>query len=190
MSNGTKRLLSHRALPWALLAVSLALNVFFVGGHVYGRYYAHEFYRAGHWHRGERVRAGIERMNLSDEQRQAFRQMRKDVRERGRSLREANRDHRQALWREMAAESPDDQTIEGLLRSMADNRLAFQLEATRMARAFMAGLSPEQRAAFVEMARRHRVFGGYRRGGDRRRLRDFDERDAPETPKTDAPSRD
>lgn len=185
MSNGTKRLVTHRALPWALLAISLALNVFFVGGHVYGRYYGHEFHRAGGWHHRDRARADFERMNLSDPQREAFRQMRKDVRERGQALREANREHRQALWQEMAADSPDAGKIEGLLRGMADNRLAFQLEATRMAREFMAGLAPEQKAAFVEMARRHRVFGGgRRRGDDRRRPPAVDERDAPKPPKS------
>lgn len=151
---------SARALPWVLLAVSVALNVFFIGGHVYGRYYAEKFHgpdrrAADSQHR----RVGpAERLKLDTAQRTAFREMRRSMRAQGKKVRAANTAPMDALWQEMSSASPNDTQIETLLRSMADRRFAFQVEATRFARDFMAKLTPDQRTRFIKMARRRNIF--------------------------------
>ncbi len=163
------RAFSAKALPWVLLTVSLALNAFFVGGHVYGRYYAKEIYGASDFrkHRAGRRQAMMERLGLEADQQQAFRDMRREMREHGRTLHDKNRSDMEALWREMMAEAPDDRRIDTHLQSMAANRVAFQRQATRLAREFMAKLNPEQRTAFAEMAKAKlmRLGPGGGRGG-------------------------
>jgi len=163
------RAFSAKALPWVLLTVSLALNAFFVGGHVYGRYYAKEIYGASDFrkHRAGRRQAMMERLGLEADQQQAFRDMRREMREHGRNLRDQVRPNMEALWREMMAEAPDERRIDTLLQSMATNRVAFQRQATRLAREFMAKLNPEQRTAFAEMAKAKlmRLGPGSGRGG-------------------------
>lgn len=149
------RAFSAKALPWVLLTVSLALNAFFIGGHVYGRYYAKEIYGASDWrkHRTGRRQAMMESLGLAADQQAAFRDMRREMREHGRTLHGKNRSDMEALWQEMMAEAPDDRRIDSHLQAMAANRVAFQRQATRLARDFMAKLNPEQRTAFAEMAK-------------------------------------
>ena len=149
------RAFSAKALPWVLLTVSLALNAFFVGGHVYGRYYAKEIYGASELRkdRSERRQAMMERLGLKAEQQQAFHDMRRAMRQHGRALRDKTRPTMEALWREMMTEAPDERRIDALLQSMAEDRVAFQRQTTRLAHDFMAKLDPEQRTAFAEMAK-------------------------------------
>lgn len=152
--------LSRSMLPWALLTVSVALNAFFIGGHVYGRFYPDEVYGEVKLRPAlaERQHAIAEELALAPEQEQALGDLRRQVAEQGKALRERNREAAEALWREMGAAAPDERRMESLIRSMADSRLTFQLEASRLTRQFMTQLDPQQRAQFVQLARSKRLF--------------------------------
>lgn len=171
------RLFSWKVLPWVILAVSVALNVFFVGGHVYGRHVAKEIIKKERPQLAQflerrremrkRIRTAMRDLDLSREQRQEFRQMRRDLAQSGRQLRRKNRVPMGKLWSEFESGTPDQTKVESLLREMADNRYAFQLEATRRASGFMAKLTPEQRKKFAVIARERDIFarlGGPNRG--------------------------
>lgn len=159
---------SAKVLPWVLLAVSAGLNLFFVGGHVYGRYYAEHVYGPARIDRplrphepaemAARRHRFVERLGLNDDQRKVFGKLRDELIQHGRTLREQNREPMAALWRELQSDKPDSKHIEALLRKMSDNRFAYQLEATKIAREFMAALNPEQKERFVAMARERNIF--------------------------------
>lgn len=177
-------LFSWKVLPWVILALSLGLNLFFVGGHVYGRHVAKEIVKkerpqlARYLERRKevrkRVRAAMRDLNLSKEQRREFRMMRRDLAQSGRELRRKNRAPMGRLWDEFETGAPDRTKVEKLLREMADNRYAFQLEATLKAAEFMASLSPEQRKKFAVIARERNIFarlGGPNKGRGKRKDR-------------------
>lgn len=154
------RILSARVLPWVLFTVSLALNAFFVGGHVYGRYYATEIYAPSQIgaSRQERRQRIIEKLKLTEAQQEAFTGLRKEMIARGRALREKNKDPMAALWDEISAPKSAEDRIATLLSTMSENRLAYHLDATRLTQNFMAELSPDQRETFVEMARKRNLL--------------------------------
>ena len=76
----------------------------------------------------------------------------------GRELRQKNGAPLGKLWAEFETGKPDDVKVETLLREMADNRYAYQLEATRLASRFMGTLTPEQRTKFATLARERKIF--------------------------------
>jgi uncharacterized membrane protein len=136
-------------LPWILLALSLALNAFFVGG----------FF----WVRGEATRAQMrpaERfeliahdLNLDTKQRAAFEHFIGIMRMRSRHLREANLPLIEEAWGELAKPKPDDGLIDRNLDTAATNRHAFQLDTSHALRGFLSALSDDQRRQFVEFAK-------------------------------------
>jgi uncharacterized membrane protein len=140
---------ASRTLPWVLLALSVALNAFFVGGHVYTRSLSHRLGGPGE----ERTSALAERLGLNDEQRTAFRESRRTVGPKLRDLRTEARPHVNKLWDEMAKPQPDEAVIDAELKSIGDMRLGFEREALASARTFMKTLTPEQRKSFADYAR-------------------------------------
>jgi uncharacterized membrane protein len=137
---------TSRTLPWVLLALSVALNAFFIGGHIYTRV-AH---RGGH---EERASALTERLGLNDQQRTAYRESRRSLGPKFRELRTEARSHVNKLWDEMAKPEPDAAVVDAELKALADMRLGFERDALASARTFMQMLTPEQRKAFAEYAR-------------------------------------
>jgi len=136
-------------LPWILLALSLALNLFFIGG----------FF----WVRGEAARAQMRpaerfeliahELNLDAKQRGAFEHFVGLMRMRARHLRESNQPLIEEAWGELAKPKPDDAVIDHDLEAAAANRHAFQVETSHALRSFLAGLSDELRTRFVEFAK-------------------------------------
>lgn len=139
---------ASRTLPWVLLALSVALNAFFIGGHVYTRSMAH---RLGGYE--ERSSALADRLGLTDQQRTAYRESRKSVSPKFRELRTEARPHVNRLWDEMAKPEPDAAVVDAELKALADMRLGFERDALSAARVFMETLTPEQRKAFADYAR-------------------------------------
>lgn len=152
---------ASRTLPWVLLALSVALNAFFVGGHLYTR---------SHWHhsRGyeERTSALAKRLDLDDQQRTAFRESRRSLGPKFRELRKEARPHVDKLWDEMAKPTPDQAVIDAEIKALNDMRLQFDREALASASNFMKTLKLEQRKAFADYARKR--FPGPPDVGDRR----------------------
>jgi uncharacterized membrane protein len=136
-------------LPWILLALSLALNAFFVGG----------FF----WVRGEVARAQLRpaerfeligrELNLDAKQRAAFDHFIGQMRMRARHLREANQPLIEEAWNELEKPKPDDGVVDRNLDAANANRHNFQIDNSHALRTFLTSLSDEQRRSFVEFAK-------------------------------------
>src|SRR5262249_36215638 len=99
----------RRYLPWGLLAVSVALNAFFVGGHFYRRWVVEH----GMPHGMGRAEA-IERLNLDANQRRALGELREALRERARASRVADRELGLKLFDEATKPQLDTATVDQL----------------------------------------------------------------------------
>jgi len=157
MTGAPIRAFSWRALPWVLFTISLALNVFFVGGHLYTQS------RAGSEASKEAVtaktpksattRLSVDQIGLDTAQRSQFNAMRTQILARGKQYREGSRDYVARLWAELEKARPSTRVIERSLKTVADNRYAFQRRVALDAIAFMAGLDANQKARFLELAK-------------------------------------
>jgi uncharacterized membrane protein len=131
-----------------VLTLSLTLNVFFVGGLLWARSVLHP--PLGPVQRMESVAA---EMHLSGDQLAAFRTFVNTMRDHQIALHQRNRAIIETLWDELAHAKPDEAKIEGLVDQANDNRRASQKETGKALIAFLATLSPEQRAQFADLAK-------------------------------------
>lgn len=141
----------RRNLAWILFALSLALNIFFVGGFVYAKYYGPPWGAArGPWQPQAVDARWLEALNLDPAQqrsfRQAFREMRQRNAERARELVQV----RQRLLTELRRDKYDFATIDPLLERVARLRTDMQKDGLRTADQVAATLRPEQREKFRE----------------------------------------
>jgi uncharacterized membrane protein len=151
VAEGGQRLRSRGRLLWVALALSLTLNVFFVGGLVWSRVTmpspetpAERFAQIGR------------ELGLSPDQRDSFQQFIIEVRKHTRQLREMNQPLVAKVWNELGKAQPDQGMIATLVDKATENRHAYQKEMTAALSRFLAELSPDQRAKFVELAKRPR----------------------------------
>jgi uncharacterized membrane protein len=138
-------------LVWVALALSLTLNVFFIGGLTWSKIEAGRMGTTA----AERLAYLGQELNLSPDQVLAFQQFMRVVRLRGRLLHESNEPLLQRIWAEIAKPAPDGALISNLVEQANDNRHGFQKEAAIALMTFMKSLSPEQRAQFAELAKDH-----------------------------------
>jgi Spy/CpxP family protein refolding chaperone len=162
---------ASRTLPWVLLALSVALNAFFIGGHLYVRHFADRDPEA-------RISALSDRLGLNEQQRTAYRESRRGVAPKFRELRTEARPHVNKLWEEMAKPQPDQAVIDAELKALADIRQSFERDALASAQSFMKTLTPEQRTKFADYAR-ERFPGPPGMGGNRRPRPDRPDKDRP-----------
>jgi Spy/CpxP family protein refolding chaperone len=127
-------------LLWIALALSLTLNVCFVGGLVWTKMALHP--PMGPIERIQRVGQALD---LNDSQRIAFDQFVRVLRLRGRFIRETNQPLLQELWGEIAKPTPDDATVAQLGDQINANRATLQKEASAALSDFIKTLTPEQR---------------------------------------------
>jgi uncharacterized membrane protein len=137
---------SKGRLVMVALALSVALNVFFVGGLVYGK-----FMRPGP---GAPLVALGRELDLTPVQRGAFRDFIQVARSKGEALRETNRKLGEQVWDEISKPEPDKQKLATLIGQVADNRREYQAAVTGALIPFLANLDQERRRHFVEIARR------------------------------------
>lgn len=135
-------------LVWIALALSLTLNVFFIGGLLWVKLSMHPPLLPI-----ERMERLGRNLNLNDDQRLAFEQFVRVVRLRGRFARETNQPLLERIWTEMAKPTPNDEVVQRLGAEINQNRMAFQKEASAALLSFVKTLSPEQRAKLAEIAR-------------------------------------
>ena len=136
-------------LAWVLLALSLALNLFFVGGVFWVRS------QAAHGPVGpaENVEHIAKQLNFDADQHAAFDRFVRTIRMKARALRETNQPLVDEAWQDFAKARPDEAVVDKLFEAAANNRRGFQLEAGRALRAFLVTLNEDQRAAFVALVR-------------------------------------
>jgi Spy/CpxP family protein refolding chaperone len=148
-------------LPWILLAVSVALNIFFLAGAFWVRVH--------HGPHGEpggdpehRIAAITKELSLDAKQREALERFVRSARQGGRQLREKNEPVLEQSWRELSKDNPDDAAIERAFSEATANRRAYQLEVSRSMRQFLATLSPDQREKFLSTLRERQRSRGAR----------------------------
>ncbi len=134
---------------WAVLILSLALNVCFVAGAMWIRF------------QGAPLPAGPEQrlqqigpqLALDPEQKQAFDQYAHVVSSQMRAMHEAIEPLVGNAWSELAKPDADDTKIMQLFEQAGEQRRLFRHELATATFSFLARLSPEQRSKFVELAR-------------------------------------
>jgi len=151
ISPGASRFAGRRLLLPAVLAASLALNLCFVGGALWIRLHGPSN-SAGP---AEFMREMAAALNLDPQQRAAFERYFRTMRARTQLMHEEVEPLIGDAWTEVAKPQPDEAQVMRLFDAAADKRRAYQRETTTQTIAFLAGLSPEQRQKFVEIARQH-----------------------------------
>lgn len=136
-------------LPLILLALSLALNVFFVGGVFWLKIQASRAQMTP----PERVALVARDLSLDDKQRAAFDQFVRTARQHTRELHEANTPVIEQAWGELEKATPDDALLDRLTAQSADNRQRYQVELGHALRGFLATLSDDQRHTFITLLR-------------------------------------
>ena len=126
------------------LALSLALNVCFVGGLLYSK-----FVRPT----PPLVALGNE-LNLEPDQRKAFQSFVQSVRTKGALLRDTNLALGRKIWDELSQPKPDTQKLSELFTEIADNRRDYQMAVGTSLLPFLETLSIEQRQRFIEIGKR------------------------------------
>jgi Spy/CpxP family protein refolding chaperone len=165
MARFFERLPSLRAsLPWILVALSLTLNLFFLGGYYYKRTVEHRLFGGT---AQERSRYVAEHLNFDPDQRQRFQEFRQATRERQRAMFRANRVVIDNLWREIEKPEPDVKQIDGYINALTGNRQNFQREQMHELVRFARTLDGDQRLEFLELVRTRLEHGFHHRSEKR-----------------------
>ena len=138
---------TRRPLLWVALTLSLALNLCFVAGALWTRFHA----PAPPASPAERLqRVGAE-LALDPRQRQAFERYSETLRTHVQQMRETVEPMMNAAWAELAKPNADQATAARLFDEAGQMRRSLQRELLAPTLTFLAALSPEQRAKFVEL---------------------------------------
>jgi uncharacterized membrane protein len=143
----------RRHLLVTLVAISVALNLFFIAGAVWTRMHAPPG-RTGPDERYEQMAAELK---LDPQQRAAFDGYVTAMRARVEEMRQQVDPLIGSAWEEVAKPQTDTARVMGLFDQATEKRRAFQRELTTQTIAFLSQLSPEQRSKFVTIAREHRA---------------------------------
>jgi Spy/CpxP family protein refolding chaperone len=134
------------------LALSITLNVFVLGGLMWSMVAPPPSPPTGNL--ASRLNAAARRLELSPEQRQAFRHFAADARAVREELRQNNAPVMRQIWAEMAKPQPDQAAINNLSDQAVENRRAYQRKMATNLMTFLGSLTPEQRERFATFAMR------------------------------------
>lgn len=138
---------TRHPLLWVALTLSLVLNLCFVAGALWIRIQGPALPASP----AERLqRIGTE-LALDPQQRQAFERYSETVRTHMQQMRETVEPLMSAAWSELAKPDADQATAARRFDEAGQARRALQRELLTPTLAFLATLSPEQRAKFVEL---------------------------------------
>ena len=138
---------TRQHLLWVALTLSLVLNLCFVAGAVWIRINGPALTTSPE----ERFQQIGTELALDPEQRQAFERYSGAIRVHMQQVREAVDPLMSAARTELAKPNADEATVARLFDEAAQARRGFQRELLAKTLAFLAVLSPEQRAKFVEL---------------------------------------
>jgi|SRR5580704_4124112 uncharacterized membrane protein len=132
-------------LVWIGLALSLTLNVCFLGGLAWMRAHAPPppFIRMQHF---------ADSLNLNAAQQQAYEQFLRTIRLRGRFVRESNQPLIDNIWSEIAKPTPDDSAVAKFGDQIDSNRNTLQHDVSTALDTFIKTLTPDQRAQLADKA--------------------------------------
>ncbi len=135
-------------LPWFLLAVSLAANIFFAAGVAYTAYQDRRASQSAE----ARVDIVAERLGLNAAQHEALSLLRERAEMRRPGLRQADAPVRAEILKQLAQPSFDRPLIMGMLESRDEERRPYLAEYAEDLHGFLVTLSAEQRESFLGMA--------------------------------------
>jgi Spy/CpxP family protein refolding chaperone len=138
---------SRQHLLWVALILSLVLNLCFVAGALWIRIQGPPL-PIGPEERLHRI--GSE-LVLDPQQKQAFERYSETVRAHFQQMREAIEPLMNAAWSEMTKPDADEGKVLQLFGEAAQARRGFQREMITTTLSFLAALSPDQRAKFVQL---------------------------------------
>jgi Spy/CpxP family protein refolding chaperone len=139
----------RQQLLWVVFTLSLALNLFFVAGALWIRFHGPPL----PMNLGERLDRIGAQLTLDPEQKQAFELYSQAVRARMQQMRDAVEPLTGNAWSEMAKPDADGTKVVQLFEDAAQKRRSFMRELAPVTLSFLATLSPQQRAKFVELVR-------------------------------------
>jgi Spy/CpxP family protein refolding chaperone len=140
-------------LPWALLAVSLCFNAFFVGGYLSARRITRLLATPG-----GRARLICDRLALDPKQRAEYSRL-DSVREaRLAEIRKPHAADYDAFWAELLKENPDRARVMGMQEQAAALRGQTSKARVEFLLDLMGILTAEQRAHYMRMARGRSIF--------------------------------
>ena len=143
----TSRGTTRRPLLWVALTLSLVLNLCFVAGALWTRFQSSPPPVSP----AERLqRVGAE-LALDPQQRQAFERYSETLRTHMQQMRDTVEPMMNAAWAELAKPNADQATAARLFDEAGQMRRSLQRELLAPTLTFLAALSPEQRAKFVEL---------------------------------------
>ncbi|MDF3074578.1 MAG: Heavy-metal resistance [Alphaproteobacteria bacterium] len=151
-------------LPWILLAISVALNVFAVGGFLYAKN-QHESRMMDR----SPVMAATRDLKLTPAQNEALEKMRADIRKSSSDIRDEMRPLRRELLAEIGKDQPDFAAVDRKIDDLGDVQGKRFKAMVRAVHEFQQTLTAEQRAAFRKAMSEHmtrRMMRSGRRGGD------------------------
>ena len=140
---------SRQHLFWVLLILSLALNLCFIAGALWIRVQGPPLPMSPE----QRLQQIEPQLALDPQQKAVFDEYARTVRSRVQSMHEAIEPLVANAWSELAKPDADEARVMLLFDQAGDQRRAFRRELGTVTFAFLAKLSPEQRAKFVELAR-------------------------------------
>jgi Spy/CpxP family protein refolding chaperone len=140
---------ARRHLLWVALALSLVLNLCFVAGALWIRIHG----PPAPMNPEERLHRIGAQLALDPRQKEAFDQYSQAVHARMQLMHEAVEPLIGNAWSEIAKPDADETKVVQLFDEAAQRRHRFQRELATTTLSFLATLSPEQRAKFVELAR-------------------------------------
>lgn len=144
----------RRNLPWFLLAASVALNIFFLAGVFYPHYGWHGQDR----HRADMMGWAVETFDLDAQQARALEELRERIAERRRARGDERGAFRAIIIDSLRAPTFDRAALEEALTARRGAMGGMILDMTEDLHGFLAGLSPEQKTAFLERAEADRNF--------------------------------
>jgi len=148
---GRRTARSPRRLVWVLLALSVALNLFFVGGALWIRVHP----AAVLSFQEQRFQRMARELDLAPQQRAGFDRYVAAMRSRTAQMHQQLAPLYAAAWQEMAQPHADEAQVMRLFDEATAKRREFQREATSQTLAFLAVLSPAQRARFLAIVQSH-----------------------------------
>ncbi|MCG8598263.1 MAG: Spy/CpxP family protein refolding chaperone [Kiloniellales bacterium] len=142
-----------RRLPWLLLAVSVVLNLSMLAGFFYTEHAARRVADPA-----LRLVKVSEALSLTPEQFEAFKTLQDSLWERRQMFREYMEPVRRGMTEALMAESFDRESYRQVMSKRQEVREEYFLQVGEELHDFLQSLSPEQRAAFKDLAKERRFL--------------------------------
>lgn len=148
-------------LPWILFFISLALNVFAVGGFIYAKNRAES-----RWSERSPITSAVRDLDLTAAQKAALEKMRNDIRRSSEDIRNEMRPLRRQLLQELGKPQPDFASVDTRIDDISDMQGKRFKAMVRAVHEFQQTLTPEQQEQFRKAMAEHMARRGMRRGRD------------------------